>query len=116
MHLALDSLEREYLDHFDYIVILCPTLKHNEMYCKWKWSSTDSYIIPIVVANHPGNCFYDWIEKLSNLLAGWKTLFLIDDIIANEMLDKQRQPLLGLAIMGRKTQRSFSMAANAIQH
>ena len=41
------------------------------------------------------------IEKISDLLAGYKTLFLIDDIIANEALDKCRQLLLGLAILGR---------------
>ena len=41
------------------------------------------------------------IEKISNLLTGDKTLFLIDDIIANETLDKCRQPLLELAISGR---------------
>ena len=41
------------------------------------------------------------IEKISNLLAGDKTLFLIDDIIADETLDKRRQPLLELAISGR---------------
>ena len=41
------------------------------------------------------------IEKISNLLAGDKTLSLIDDIIANETLDKHRQPLLELAISGR---------------
>ena len=41
------------------------------------------------------------IEKISNLLAGDKTLFLIDDIIANETLDKHGQPLLELVISGR---------------
>ena len=41
------------------------------------------------------------IEKISNLLAGNKTLFLIDDIIADETLDKHSQPLLELAISGR---------------
>ena len=41
------------------------------------------------------------IEKISKLLAGSKTLFLIDDIIADEALDKRRQLLLGLAISGR---------------
>ena len=41
------------------------------------------------------------IEKISNLLTGSATLFLIDDIIADEALDKCRQPLLGLAISGR---------------
>ena len=41
------------------------------------------------------------IEKIINLLTGSKTLFLIDDIIADEALDKRRQPLLGLAISER---------------
>ena len=41
------------------------------------------------------------IEKISNLLVCYKTLFLIDDIIVNETLDKCHQPLLELAISGR---------------
>ena len=44
------------------------------------------------------------IEKISNLLTGSVTLFLIDDIIADEALDKRRQPLLELAILGRHRQ------------
>ena len=61
--------------------------------CVWN----DSDVIPI----EPGNQLYYLIEKISNLLAGDKTLFLIDDIIANETLDKRHQPLLELAILGR---------------
>ena len=41
------------------------------------------------------------IEKISNLLTGDKTLFLTDDIIADETLDNRHQPLLELAISGR---------------
>ena len=41
------------------------------------------------------------IEKISNLLAGSKTPFLIDDIIADGTLNKHCQPLLELAISGR---------------
>ena len=37
---------------------------------------------------------------MSNPLAGSKILFLIDDIIADEALDKCHQPLLELAISG----------------
>ena len=40
------------------------------------------------------------IEKISNLLSGSRTLFLINDIIADEALDKKRQQLLELAISG----------------
>ena len=41
------------------------------------------------------------IEKINNLLAGSVTLFLINDIIADEALDKRHRPLLELAISGR---------------
>ena len=54
-----------------------------------------------------GNQLYYLIEKISNLLAGDKTLFLIDDIIASESLDKHRQPLLELAISGRHKDHSL---------
>ena len=47
------------------------------------------------------------MEKISNLLSGSATLFLIDDIIADEALDKRRQPLLELAISRRHRQHSL---------
>ena len=47
------------------------------------------------------------IEKISNLLAGSKTLFLIDDIIANDTLYKRRQLPLELAISGRHRSHSL---------
>ena len=89
-HLALSLLETEYRNHFDFIVIICPTLRYNSTY-KWRsciWKDPD--VIPI----EPGNQLYYLIEKIGNLLAGDKTLFLIDDIIADETLDKCHQPLL----------------------
>ena len=48
-----------------------------------------------------GNYLYDWIKWVGNLLAGSKTLFLIDDITADETLGKPRNSLLDLAISGR---------------
>ena len=67
----------------------------------WVWNDPD------VISIEPGNHLFNWIEKISNLLAGSKTLFLIDDIIANEALDKRRQPLLELAISGCHRQHSL---------
>ena len=96
-HLALNLLENEYRNHFDFIVIICPTLRYNSTYKSRGWVWNDPSVIPI----EPDNNLYYLIEKISNLLAGSVTLFLIDDIIANEALDKRRQPLLGLAISGR---------------
>ena len=85
---SLGLLEREYLDHFDFVIILCSTLRHKKMYHQQKWFWTDPYIILIRLGGSPGNHLYDWIEKLGGLLAGHSTLFLIDDVISDETLDK----------------------------
>ena len=42
----------------------------------------------------PGNQLYYLIEKISNLLAGSATLFLIDDIIADKTLDKRQSTFI----------------------
>ena len=102
-HLALDLLKKKYKNYFDFIIIICLTLKHNETYRSRKWVWTD----PEVILIEPGNHLYGWIEKTGNFLAGSKTLFLIDDIIADEALDKQRQPLLELAMSGRHKEHSL---------
>ena len=89
-HLALDLLESEYKSHFDFIVIFCPTSARNKTYKSRGWVCTDPEIILIELSN---NSYY-LIEKISKLLTGSKTLFLIDDIMADEALDKRHQPLL----------------------
>ena len=96
-HLALDLFESEYRNHFDFIVVIWPTPAHNETYKSrgWVWNDPDVILIEL------DNNLYYLIEKVSNLLTGSKTLFLIDDIITNEALNKCCQLLLGLAILGR---------------
>ena len=78
------------------MVIICPTLRYNSTYKSRSWVWNDPDVIPI----EPGNQLYCLIEKISNLLGVSKTLFLIDDIIADETLDKVHQLLLELAISG----------------
>ena len=68
------------------------------MYCQQKWFRTDPYVILIEPGDDPDNHLYIWIEKLGVLFAGHKTLFLIDNLVADETLNKQMQPLLRLAI------------------
>ena len=53
-----------------------------------------------------GNLF-EIIEKLSLRFSGEETLFVVDDVIADETLDKRRNPLLELAISGRHRQHSL---------
>ena len=81
-HLALSLLENEYRNHFNFIIIIFLTLRYNSTYKfrGWVWNDPDVILI------EPGNQLYYLIEKISNQLAGSKTLFLIDDMITDEAL------------------------------
>ena len=96
-HLVLELIEKEYKEHFDYIVIICPTLRENDTYHAKEWIKNDDNVWLV----DPKDNLYQWIKKFSELLRFFEALFIIDDIIANESRDKRRQPLLELPISGR---------------
>ena len=96
-HLVLELTEKEYNKHFDFIAIICSTLRENSTYHAKEWIKTDDN----VWLADPKDNLYQWIQKLSELLRFLEVLFVIDDIIANKDLDKTRQPLLELSILRR---------------
>ena len=96
-HLFLELIEKEYNKHFDYIVIICPALRENDIYHAKEWIKNDDNVWLV----DPKDNLYHFIKKLSELLQFFEVLVIIDDIIANENLDKRRQPLLELSISGR---------------
>ena len=63
-HLALSLLETEYRNHFDFIVIICPTLRYNSTYKSRSWVWNDHDVIPI----EPGNQLYYLIEKIRYII------------------------------------------------
>ena len=82
-HLVLELIEKEYNKHFDFIVIICPTLRENSTYHAKEWIKTDDNVWLV----DPKEKLYQWIKKLSDLLRFLGVLFIIDDIIANKDLD-----------------------------
>ena len=96
-HLVWKLIEKEYNKHFDYIVIICPTLRENDTHHAKEWIKTDDNVLLI----EPKDNLYQWIQGLSQLLRLFEVIFVIDDIIANKDLYKRRQPLLELFISGR---------------
>ena len=57
-HLALSLLETEYINHFDFMVIICLTLRYNSAYKSRGWVWNDPDVIPI----EPGNQLYYLID------------------------------------------------------
>ena len=51
-YMALDLLETKYKKIFDFIIIICPTLRYNETYKFRNWIWTDPYVILIEPSNH----------------------------------------------------------------
>ena len=100
---VLDLIESAYKGHFDNIVILCSTLRWNITYLHWALKWSDDYVFCF----EPKGNLFEFIVKLSSMLSGEETLFIVDDIIADGALDKRRQPLLELAISGRHRKHSL---------
>ena len=88
-HLVLELIEKEYNKHFDYIIIICPTLQENSTYHAKEWIKNDDKVQLV----EPKDNLYQGIKRLSELLPFIEVLLIIDNIIANERLDKRRQAL-----------------------
>ena len=93
-HLVLGLIEKEYKKNFDYIVIICPILRENSTYHAEEWIKNDDKVWLVEMKDN----LYQCIKKFSESIRFFEVLFIIDDIIANECLDKRRQRLLELAI------------------
>ena len=100
---VLDLIETEYNQHFENVIILCPTLRWNKTYLERGYIWKDDDVYPV----EPKGNLFELIEKLSLRFAGEETLFVVDDVIADETLDKRRNPLLELAISGRHRKQSL---------
>ena len=80
IYLVLDLIEKEYNKHFDYIIIICPTLQWNKTYHSRDWIKNDDKVWLI----EPKDKLYQCIEKLSQLLACSEILFIIDDMCGTQ--------------------------------
>ena len=83
-HLVIELIENQCNNHFHYTVVLCPTLRENEIYHNKGWIKNDDEVWLV----DPKDNLYQWTKKLSELLRFLKLIFIIHDIIANENLDK----------------------------
>ena len=79
------------------ILLSFATLQENSTYRAKEWIKNDDKVWLV----EPKDRLHEWIKRLSEFLRFSEVLFINDDIIANESLDKRRQPLLELSVSGR---------------
>ena len=100
----LRLLETEYKSHFEFIVILCPTILDNKTYLSRKWILDDKNIFTVCDIDGKLN---EWIKLFKSALKGYQTLFIIDDCSAEGEIKKKRDALKELAFSGRHRNHSL---------
>ena len=93
----LKLLETVYKNHFDFIVILCPTISDNKTYLSRKYIFNDKNIF--IECDIEGK-LNEWIRLFKSSLKGHQTLFIIDDCLAEGEINKKRDALSELAFSG----------------
>ena len=60
---VLKLLRKEYLSSFEYVVLVCPTVRWNKTYLESQfiWEDDGFFII------EPGDQLFKWVDKLSKL-------------------------------------------------
>ena len=98
-HFVLDLIETVYKDHFDNIVLFCPTFDYNETYNR-KWIFKDKNFIvfnPTYVKTTLNTALWLCIQ----IFQGTNTLFIIDDCANLQDSKKKATELCNLAFSGR---------------
>ena len=70
----LQLLETVYKNHFEFIMILCPTILDNKTYLSRKWIFDDKNIF--IVCDVEGK-LNEWIRLFKSALKGHQTLFVM---------------------------------------
>ena len=104
---VLDLLEGPYRGRFDYVVILCPTIRHNVTYQNRPWIRAD----PEVYAFDPGERLHDCLRAFYQCFQGEPTLYIIDDMAASKQLTKKKDMLSELAFSGRHAKQTVWVLA-----
>ena len=93
----LRLLEIKYENHFEFIVILCPTILDNKTYLSRKWILDDKNVF--ILCDMEGK-LNEWIKLFKDMLKGYQTLFIINDCSAEGETNKKRDALSELAFSG----------------
>lgn len=96
-HFVLELLQTSYKDHFEHIVIVCPTFEWNETYKSKKWIKKD----PEIYICDPGEELHEKLRYYFDKFAGDHTLYIIDDCASKKALKTKQDTLSELAFTGR---------------
>ena len=93
----LDMLERDYMGHFEYIFLVCPTFENNTTYRSWKYESDEDYIVIPCDQDHVDH----WLKYIVQNFNGTNTLIILDDCASSKSVKSKTSELVKLGFSAR---------------
>ena len=95
----LKMLENDYINHFEHVVLICPTFEFNKTYQEWKYLNDINFIA--IQCNHDQ---VDTILKhVSIVCKGTNSLIILDDCAASQSVNNRVSQLVLLAFSAGTT-------------
>ena len=88
----LDTLENDYKNHLDYIVLICPTFDFNKTYHEWKYKNDEDFIVIQCDQDHVGTI----LKHFSDIYKG-RNWFIILDCASSQQVKNRVSELVRLA-------------------
>ena len=93
----LDMLEKDYLNHFEYIFLVCPTFEDNKTYRSWKYESDEDYIVIPCAQEHVEY----WLKYVVQHYKGTNSLIILDDCASSSSVKNRTSELVKLGFSAR---------------
>ena len=92
----LETLEKEYMKHFDFIILICPTFEH-KTYQEWKYID-DPDFIAILCSRDNINLM---LKHIVDVYKGTNSLIILDDCASGQDVKNRTSELVKLAFSAR---------------
>ena len=93
----LDTLENQYKNKFDYIILICPTFEHNTTYRNWKYESDEDYIVIPCDQDDTDS----WLKYIVECYKGTNSLIILDDCASGKDVKSKTSELIKLGFSAR---------------
>ena len=93
----LDMLERDYMGHFEYIFLVCPTFENNTTYRSWKYEPDEEYIVIPCDKDHVDH----WLKYIVQNFKGTNSLIILDDCASGKSVKSKTSELVKLGFSAR---------------
>ena len=90
-------LEKDYLNHFEYIFLVCPTFEDNKTYRSWKYESDEDYIVIPCDQDHVEY----WLKYVTQHYKGTNSLIILDDCASSSSMKCRTSELVRLGFSAR---------------